>query len=182
MSIVSGTVSVENGVKGAGDYVPAKKVRVELSFAVAEGEDGISILDRIAGQAEAKVAQMLGLKTEVVKTVETEVQLELGLTPKPAPKPTPEPRFTAAPKLAPEPKPTPAPKPKTADDPISDHDLVKSISQRNAVINNPAGITELIMKYTEQFPREQRVARNIPRIHRQSFLDELKNLTATGKK
>jgi len=51
--ITSGTVVIEDGIKAAEEFAPARKVRVELSF---DYDD----LDRVAVIAQAKVSEMLG--------------------------------------------------------------------------------------------------------------------------
>lgn len=60
MSILSGTVSIEDGVKSKEEYAPARKVRVELTFSVPEGSDGQPFLDTTARLADAKVRELLG--------------------------------------------------------------------------------------------------------------------------
>ena len=62
--ITGGTVSVEDCKKHEGypdpQFAPTRKVRVELIFAVPEGQDGKPYLDATAAEADAKVAEMLG--------------------------------------------------------------------------------------------------------------------------
>ena len=60
MSIFSGLVSIEDGVKAAEEYAQARKVRIELSFAVAEGQEDVPFLERAADIANKKVAELLG--------------------------------------------------------------------------------------------------------------------------
>ena len=59
-SITSGTVVIEDGVKAKEDFAPARKAKVELAFAVPEGQDGTKFLDGVAHVAEAKLAELLG--------------------------------------------------------------------------------------------------------------------------
>ena len=59
-NITDGVVSFEDGVKASEEYAPAKKVRVELTFAVIEGEDGEEVLARVGDLARAQVARLLG--------------------------------------------------------------------------------------------------------------------------
>lgn len=59
-SISGGLVSVEDGTKSAIEYQPPRKVRVELRFDVAEGQDATAILGGVASLAQAKVAELLG--------------------------------------------------------------------------------------------------------------------------
>jgi len=51
--ITNGTVVIEDGIKAAEEFAPARKVRVELSF---DYDD----LDRVSALAQAKVNEMLG--------------------------------------------------------------------------------------------------------------------------
>lgn len=61
MSIISGTVSIEDGVKAKEEYCPARKVRVDLNFSVPDDEkDALPILDAVARCADAKVRELLG--------------------------------------------------------------------------------------------------------------------------
>lgn len=60
MTILSGTVSIEDGAKAKEEYAPARKVRVDLTFAVPEGSDGQPFLDTTARMADAKVRELLG--------------------------------------------------------------------------------------------------------------------------
>lgn len=57
--IVGGLVSVEDGVKSAIEYAPARKVRVDLSFDVAEGSDARVALEHTAILANAQVRALL---------------------------------------------------------------------------------------------------------------------------
>jgi len=60
--INGGIVSVEDGTKAKEEYAPARKVKVEISFAVPEGEDGDKILTTAGDTANAHVARLLGTK------------------------------------------------------------------------------------------------------------------------
>lgn len=59
-SITSGTIAIEDGTKAKEEFAPARKVKVELSFSVPEGQDGAAYMHGVARVAEAKVASMLG--------------------------------------------------------------------------------------------------------------------------
>lgn len=59
--ITGGLVSVEDGLKDKEEYAPARKVRVELSFAVPDN-DAPKYLDYVAGIADAQVKALLGQK------------------------------------------------------------------------------------------------------------------------
>lgn len=61
--VTGGLVSVEDGIKASEEYAPARKVRVELSFSIAEStpEAGrADIISLVADQAAAQVARLLG--------------------------------------------------------------------------------------------------------------------------
>lgn len=63
-TITAGTVSIEDAVKKPvpntdPQYFPSKRVRVDLSFSVAEGEDASASLDNVAALASAKVQELL---------------------------------------------------------------------------------------------------------------------------
>lgn len=63
MSIISGTVSVEDGTKTiekADQYDVSRKVRVELTFSVEDGQDAAATLDYAAQLASQQVARQLG--------------------------------------------------------------------------------------------------------------------------
>lgn len=59
-SITSGTIAIEDGTKAKEEFAPARKVKVELSFAVPEGQDGAAFMHGVARVCEAKVAALLG--------------------------------------------------------------------------------------------------------------------------
>lgn len=65
MNISGGTISYEHGVKGAQDYEPPKKAKVELRFDIAEdlkadAEAVEAYVSKVADAAKAKVYEMLG--------------------------------------------------------------------------------------------------------------------------
>jgi hypothetical protein len=64
--IRAGTVSVEDGVKSAEEYAPARKVRVELSFDVPEGNEAKTVLDYASASADAQVNRLLKRPTTQV--------------------------------------------------------------------------------------------------------------------
>ena len=59
-SVTSGTIAIEDGTKAKEEFAPARKVKVELTFSVPEGQDGVAYMHGVARVAEAKVASMLG--------------------------------------------------------------------------------------------------------------------------
>jgi hypothetical protein len=61
-NITNGTVTFEDGVKAKEEFAPAKKAKVELSFSVPEGQDGVKWLDAVMQIATDKVDEILGRK------------------------------------------------------------------------------------------------------------------------
>lgn len=59
-NITSGTIAIEDGTKAKEEFAPARKVKVELSFSVPEGQDGAAYMQGVARIAETKVQEMLG--------------------------------------------------------------------------------------------------------------------------
>lgn len=57
--ITGGTVSVEDGLKKQEEYAPPRKVRVDLNFTVAEGEDYQSVFDAASHAATNRVHSLL---------------------------------------------------------------------------------------------------------------------------
>lgn len=57
--VTGGLVSVEDGKKAAEEYVPARKVRVDLSFSVGEGEDYAATFDMVSRAASNRVHALL---------------------------------------------------------------------------------------------------------------------------
>lgn len=74
-TVKSGSISVEDGVRAVEEYAPARKVRVELHFEVAEGTNAESAMNRIAVLANAQVRALLHQAPEVV-----EAKAEAALT------------------------------------------------------------------------------------------------------
>lgn len=57
--VTSGLVSIEDGLKRAEEYAPPRKVRVELSFGVGEGENYEAIFDTVSQAASNRVQSLL---------------------------------------------------------------------------------------------------------------------------
>lgn len=68
-SITSGTIAIEDGIKAKEEFAPARKVKIELSFAVPEGQDGAAFMHGVARVAEDKLASMLGRAPKTDTTV-----------------------------------------------------------------------------------------------------------------
>lgn len=77
MQITNGKVLIEDGKKAAEEYAPARKVSVELSFAVEEGSDPQSALRFVSDMANAEVNRQLGkIKTATEVVVDKKVATE----------------------------------------------------------------------------------------------------------
>lgn len=93
--VTNGTVSIEDGNPAkTGDFDPKKKVRVEISFAVPEGEDAKTHLDAAATLASTKVSELLGrskapASAVVPPTAQAAPATSKPETAKPAEKPKP---------------------------------------------------------------------------------------------
>lgn len=66
--ITGGLVSIEDGKKAAEEYAPARKVRVDLSFSVAEGESYEAVFNMAADAANNRVAMLLGASPVALAT------------------------------------------------------------------------------------------------------------------
>lgn len=197
--ITSGTVSVEDGTKKAEEYTPPRKVRVDLNFQVAEGEDGQPMLDRAAVMASAKVNELLG-------------RVQTAGLPAHAPAPAAEPAAKTPGRRAPKatPEATPAGEkppvvqskaslsdPEPAADasliveeaitisapaepvkPISDKDLHDALTRKVSDLGGSAAVLDLIRKYKPAGHTGQFSSNQIPQDKRAAFLEELKALKA----
>lgn len=68
-TITSGTVCIEDGLKAKEEFAPARKVKIELSFAVPDGQDGTAFLNGVASIAESKLQELLGRAPKTATTV-----------------------------------------------------------------------------------------------------------------
>lgn len=66
--ITNGVISIEDGTKAPEEFAPGRKVRVEFTFAVPEGEDATAVANAAAAAADAKVNELLG-RTVIAGTV-----------------------------------------------------------------------------------------------------------------
>lgn len=98
MNITNGIVSIEDGTKAAEEYAPARKVRVELHFAIPEGtKDAEPMLTGVANMANAKVAELLGKTSVAGKIAKLAEAAQTALAETPA-KPAKEPKALKEPK------------------------------------------------------------------------------------
>lgn len=77
--ITNGSVLIEDGTKTAekaDQYDVSRRVRVELSFAVGEGQSAVAVLDHVAKIADMKVHEMLGRK----RTAASDIALNTAVT------------------------------------------------------------------------------------------------------
>lgn len=203
-NITGGLVSIEDGKKAAEEYAPARKVRIELKFDIAENEDAEKHLDDVIALAQKKLSELLGT---------TAAPKRPAATPKPAPIPEASApaggrtkadleaemlKAATAPK-----KPPAASKPandnnealgqeleKPAEDSlddvlggtpepakeITDADLTSAITKKNGEIKAPAKIRALIAQNTPE--GKAPAAALIPQEKRATFLEKLSALTA----
>lgn len=59
-NITGGVVCIEDGTKAKEEFAPARKIKIELSFTVPEGQDGTKFLDGVTLHAENKLRALLG--------------------------------------------------------------------------------------------------------------------------
>lgn len=64
--IISGSVTVEDGLKKAEEYAPPRKVSVTINFATPEGQDATTFLETAKSLASASVTELLGGKIAAV--------------------------------------------------------------------------------------------------------------------
>lgn len=82
LNITGGIVSVEDGVKKAEEFAPARKVRVELHFDVPEDGDAQARVSQVAAMADAQVKSLLGQKTLLPQAAGLPKVTEVPLTDK----------------------------------------------------------------------------------------------------
>lgn len=202
-TINGGSVRIEDGLKAKEEYAPARKVAVELSFSVPEGQDGTTFLNHVTDIINAKVAEQLG-GAAAPKTRKAALKpADAG----PAPK-------TTAPELSDKDKlaaaaglpvglndeltgsgPAPAAKPATVpvvedslDDmlgdsapvPVTDAELAKAAQTKNAAMKDkPNWAPQKIRDLTKKFDADHTppMFKNIPAAKRHEFLKELDALT-----
>jgi len=192
--ITGGTVAIEDGTKAKEEFAPARKVKIELSFSVPEGEEGQKFLRAVADVAEDQLRSMLG--RPVVQT-----------TAAPAPAPKVDARPPKAPKAKEKTKEDLAreagvlvdskpadgldesdgPALKDDDDlsdligevaPITDTELGKAAQETNGRLKSAHGDKHdptVIRKLIAEFSDNKRI-NDIPAAKRQEFLNKLKAL------
>lgn len=200
MSVVTrGVVSIEDGKKADTEYTPARKVRVELTFDVPEGEDADTALAHASGLAEAHVRRLLGQTTITTTTAPITAppaEVVAPATDKPAAG-----KRQAGPRAKPEGKPAPIqvvlkdePKadpsaitdevvddfsaPAEAPAAITDAELHSAAQKKNGEIKNPKAIRELVAKFRPNGKDGAFQLIEIPAARRGEFLTQLKELTA----
>lgn len=193
--ITNGSVTIEDGVKAAEEYAPARKVSVTLGFAVTEAETAVNWLEEAAKQATAKVDELLGRTTTVKPT-----RAPRKAADKPAAAPAKETVVDASPAgsdkaaleaaagLTPaEPvKPVQLDIEDNIDDllgeaapvPITDAELAKAAQNKNAQMkvsdpNFSVKIRALVVEFAGPPPKK---ITDVPVAKRQEFLDKLRDL------
>ena len=152
-TVTGGVVSIEDGLKKPEEYAPARKVRVELHFDVAEDLDAQAVIRAVSDLAQEEVTRQLGA---------------------PKGKPGRPPAKASIPEVAPAPEPAPAMEQKVeADKGVTDQELTAACARHNDKIKNPPAIRELAKKHGSVSGR----AGEIPAGSRKLFLAELSALT-----
>lgn len=187
VQVTGGLVAVEDGVKAAEDYAPARKVRFELKFDVAEGADGGEALDIVIDMANERLDRELGRRPRVgsVTTVAAEQE--------PAPRKRRTKAEMEAEKAAAEPDPVgttgqpaqePASSPPAEDDwstpatpaeatkEITDAELAAATQKRNGELNDPPLIRALIGSFNPD-PTKGFTLAEIPQAQRSDYLTKL---------
>lgn len=202
--ITNGVVSIEDGAKASEEFAPARKVRVELTFATQEdgSESAAETLERVSQIANAKVSELLGRGTVLatggtVQKVQTEKPAEKATTRKKKAETKPAGEKTKADLEAeliaeltggtPPATQAAEPEPDGIDDllgdqapvPITDAELAKAAQLKNAQMktkdpNFAVKIRALVVEYAGQPPKK---ITDIPVAKRQEFMDKLKDLS-----
>lgn len=205
MSITNGSVTIEDGVKAAEEYAPARKVSVNIVFSVPEGDDGEEHVTKAGDLADHHVKRLLGKATtapakasaarkapvadkapatppaeKVVTKADLEAALleDLGGAPEPeAPK--------AKPKVADKPKPAPAPAEDLGDilgedapKPVTDAELAAAAQKKNATQKekDPSWAPAKIRDLVAEYAGAGKQLRDIPAAQRAVFLEKLEAL------
>lgn len=187
IKVNSGLVAVEDGTKPAEDYAPARKVRFELHYELAEGANVDEVLALVGDQASAAVDRLLGRTVARVSAVaEGNAEAPAKRTRK-----AKEPETVTAPPQTEETGTTtsaPASPPPAADDwdtpiapsakPITDAELADATTKKNGELQPklgdgaPVKIRELIGSFNPD-PLKQFRLQEIPAARRQEYLDKL---------
>lgn len=190
MTITNGSVSIEDGVKAKEEYAPARKVKVDIAFSVAENEDGNVILNAAGDLANSHVARLLGTTAVPVKAAKA-TKAAAASTGEPSDKE----KLAIAAGVVEAPK-TPAAKvetPKPADDgeeiddllgdtapaPITDAELGKFAQEKNAKMKaeNPTWAPATLRALITEFAGVGKKINDIPAARRHEFkqrMDALK--------
>lgn len=198
--ITGGLVSVEDGTKAAVEYQPPRKVRVELSFSVAEGDDATSTLTYVSDVARRQVDELLGRLTAGTPAAALAVGEPQKRTRGPNKTPASPPTSDASPAAAPE-VPTqpaegsasPAGAPQTSDAgaeqtsgdewgadaaeaTITDAELNAACSTTAERVGNPTLVRDAIQSFNTKPAGEKFKVTEIPQNLRASFLQKLTDL------
>ncbi len=172
--VTTGVVSIEDGKKSATEFEPARKVRVELTFTVNEGEDIEVLLDQVSDLANQKVQVLLsGTKGEAApkpvrkKAADKPPPIQVVLPPDPPAKavvaddPAGMGDFDA---------------PAEATTPITDKELHDAARKKADELGAPVKIRQLVGTFANGQAGFQLI--QVPQERRREFLTKLKALTA----
>lgn len=194
--ITGGLVAIEDGQKSAEEFAPARKVRIELKFDIAEGSNPDEVLDIVVDMANDRVNAQLGRGAAVTRvttapdtagnvepakrTRRTKAEIE-------ADKAAAENPTTAGPTGQPAPEPatsppveddwsTPVPPAATAKE-VTDAELSAATTKKNGELNSPPLIRGLIATFNPDPTRAFTLA-EIPQARRGEYLEKLAALKA----
>lgn len=196
-SITSGTVSIEDGIKAKEEFAPARKAKIELSFAIPEGQDGTAFLNGVTKIAQDKLTEVLGGKPAAAKPASTRTPAankdKTPETPKPAEKTKDDLAREAGVLEEPAASKTTAPADDNLDDilgeaapaarVISDKELGEIAGKVNAKKKAelgdkwaPSKIRELVAKFTGKKLSDVPKITEVPAEKREAFVAELEKL------
>jgi hypothetical protein len=190
--ISSISITIEDGVKKAEDYAPARKASVTLSASVVEGADPEAAIEWVRRLADAKVYEIIHNKPAKPVPI-------VASSPSSGGPSSPETKADAAPfsknkghleaaaviaaggkgkRFPPAKSEKKAEEPKedaSTTDEISDQELANAVIKKNNIINNPQLISGLLIEYGGR-PAPKQV-RDISQDQRAKFLEELEKLS-----
>lgn len=183
MTVRAGTVSVEDGNKAAEEFAPARKVRVELNFEIAEGADPELVLEHVGLLADGQVKKMLGRSRATTTATSAKTSAKKADEPKKAEE-KPKPIEVV---LPPEPKDEPAKADASSMDefdapaeeqpPVTDTELRDAARARADKLGNPVPIRKLVATFAPKDAAGFQLIQ-IPQERRREFLAKLGSLAA----
>jgi hypothetical protein len=179
--VTGGVVSIEDARKHPGyddpQYAPARKVRVELTFTVAEDGNEQELIDKVTAQASAKVQELLGDKPAKAAPKKKEAEpagkpkpIEVVLPPEPSVEPA-KPAVSAGVDMS-----EFDAEIETSAEPITDKELHEKARQRADALGGSVPIRKLIGTFAPAGATAFQLIQ-IPQERRAEFLKKLAVLT-----